>query len=130
MIKQFCDQQAMHVVLRPGDEVFIGPSQDKRKAYAHVGVKDGYFVVIDAPFQIDRPGGSPFNYGNGLTNVPLEPRHAGMQFKIHYWGEYDDAMFTIGAIHEESGEVILLIEEGLMLIPRDDRDHALSAFDP
>ncbi len=70
----------------------------------------GYLVVIDAPFQADRP--TPFAYGNGLTSIPVDPEHVGRVIKIRYWRVFDDTMFTIEAMHTKSGEVVLRLAKG------------------
>ena len=86
--------------LKAGNEAFVGPLNNKRQAYAHIGIRNGAFVCIDAPFYLETP--SPFDYGDGTTTVPLETRNAGMQFETNCWGVHRRAIFTIGAIDEET----------------------------
>ncbi len=118
----------MQIVLKRGDEWFVGPSSDKRKAYAHLGIDQdtACFVVIDAPFYLEPT--SPFDYGQGTTTVPLESQNVGMAFTTNCWGVCRQEMFSIIAIDECNKTLCLEIVEGLTLLPRDERDHRLSAF--
>jgi HEAT repeat protein len=119
-------QSAFPLELKPGDELFIGPTTNKRMAYAHVGIQKGAFTCIDAPFYLEPT--SPFDYGHGTTTVPPAARNIGMQFETNCWGVHRRPMFSIGAIDEEAGAMTLLIESDLVVLPREERDHALTAY--
>jgi HEAT repeat protein len=119
-------QSTFSLNLKPGDELFIGPSTNKREAFAHVGIQNGAFTCIDAPFYLEPT--SPFDYGHGTTTVPLEAGNTGMRFETNCWGVHRRPMFSIGAVDEQTGTVTLLITIDLVVLPRDGRDHALTAF--
>jgi hypothetical protein len=117
----------MRVTIKPGDELFVARTPEKRKSLAHVGIREGHFLVIHAPFEV-QPA-VPFNYGIGFANMPLTPDNVGQKFRINYPGLYDEPMFTVDAIDQDAGVLTITLEPGLTVLPRDDADHALDPFD-
>jgi hypothetical protein len=111
------------ITLKPGAEFLIGPPDDKRRAYALLGVTDGNLVQINDPYCAYHVSHtSPFAFGNGYWRGVLDPDLAGKMLMVNCWGHDEDEIGSIVEVDPRQQTVIIDVPYGMAVFPRDETD--------
>jgi len=125
---KFVKEHMQTITIKPGNELFIGPPDNKRRAYAHVGIVRGNLVIVHDPLRSYRHARAtaPFTYGNGFELWGLGKTKPDYTAKVDCFGVDSHVMFKVVRVDPQNQTIDLEVQDGMAVFTRDAGDKAVA----